>query len=381
MTLPELASQRLYEFFDSYRLLTWSDKLIAYAAFEPDYPRFFDGDFAVSPAQYYAAVQAIVEFYGIWPREFLESRRAFFLFVHVAYHLALGRKPAGAHSVIVCAQHEWCNLMATYLVEDFSQAKFVHTIRDPISSCDSMFHFLLGSVDERVPRTYILAPYSALCCLTNKDRPHFRMESRTRTIRFEDLHSKTSDTMRDLADWLGLPYQPTLFDSTFNGVPYLNTQDGKTWSGRRLEQVERRSRHLSPKDRSLLFTLFYENFLDWDYPCPKIFGNPIIRFMVFASLFLLPMNTEIIAAQAVFKRRILPSLRHGNIWRAMMSLLAVGFCRLKLIGLLVPAFFERCAHPTTLLQIDRQQQPELPPTELPLGTVRPSGYHDSCDTT
>ena len=35
--------------------------------------------------------------------------------------------------------------MARHLVEDFPQAKFVHTIRDPISSCDGVFHFLFGT--------------------------------------------------------------------------------------------------------------------------------------------------------------------------------------------------------------------------------------------
>ena len=40
-----------------------------------------------------------------WPAEFLESRRAFFLFVHIAYELALGRRPASSHPLIVHAQH------------------------------------------------------------------------------------------------------------------------------------------------------------------------------------------------------------------------------------------------------------------------------------
>src|SRR5580658_6422037 len=64
LMLPETGSQKLYQFFESYQSLSLRDKLIAYAVFEPEYPRFFDGDFAVSPAQYYAAVQAILEFYG-----------------------------------------------------------------------------------------------------------------------------------------------------------------------------------------------------------------------------------------------------------------------------------------------------------------------------
>jgi len=357
MMLPELCGERLYEFFERHRWLPWHDKLIAYAAFEPDYPQLFDGDFAISPTQYYASVQAILKFFGNWPAEFLESRRAFFLFVHIAYNLSLGRRPASSHPLIVYALHAVNDLVAKYVAEDFPQAKFVHTIRDPLSSCNGMFRFLFGALAQSFPRTYILAPYSSLCCLVDKDRAHFGMESRTRTIRLEDMHRDTADTIRDLSDWLGLAYQATLLDSTFNGIPYVVTRDGKAWSGRRLEQTQRNSWNLSRADRALLCALFYENFVDWDYPCPKIVGYPIVRCIVFISLFLLPMKMEIIAARAIFKRRILPSVRQGDISHAIRCLIGIGFCRLKIIWLLAPAFFRRCACGTALLHVDRKRPP------------------------
>jgi hypothetical protein len=163
--------------------------------------------------------------------------------------------------------------------------------------------------------------------------------------------------MRDLSDWLGLPYQSTLLNSTFNGIPWVFKGDGKVWSGRRLEQVQRQSKNLSRKDRALLFALFYDNFVEWNYPCPKIFGQAIVRCVVFVSLFLLPMKTEIVAAQAIFKRTVLPALRHGKILPLIKSLLGIGFCRLKIIWLLAPAFFRRCVYGTTLLQVDHNRQP------------------------
>jgi hypothetical protein len=358
MMLPQICSARLYGFFERYPSMPLGDKLIAYPALEPHYyGRFFDGEFAISPAQYYAAVQAILEFHDKWPPDFLKSRRAFFLFMHIAYNLALGRRPASSNPLIVYAQHIPDNEVARQLVEDFPRAKFVHTIRDPISSCDGMFHFLFGTLADNFPRTYTRAPYEALTYLTNKDRAHRGMESRTRTIRFEDLHRDTAETMRDLSDWLGLPYQATLLDSTFNGIPWMVARDGNAWSGPRLEQVERHSRNLSFKDRALLFALFHENFVDWNYPCPRIFGHTIVRCLVFVSLFLFPMKMEIIAARGVFKRWILPAVRQGNISRAIKSLLGIGFYRLKIIGLLTPAFLRRCIYGTTLLQVDHKRRP------------------------
>jgi hypothetical protein len=363
--LPESCGQRVYEFFERYRSLSLRDKLIAYPAFEPEYPRLFEGKFAISSVQYYAAVQAILEFFGSWPREFLESRRAFFLFVHIACNLALGRRPASSHPLIVYAQHVRDDAAARHLVEDFPQAKFVHTVRDPISSCDGVFHYHLEALAEY----HILLPHSALYCLANKDMPHSGMESRTRTIRFEDLHSATAETMCKLADWLGLSYQPTLLDSTFNGIPYVISRDGVSWSGRRLEQVQRHSWHFSLKDRALMFALFYENFVEWNYPCPKIFRHRMVRCAVFASLFLLPMKMEMVAARAVFKRRILPSLRQGNVARVIKSLFAMWVCRQRIIGLLAPVFFQRCASRVPLLQVDHDRQlPE--PNDVGAGQVQ-----------
>jgi hypothetical protein len=347
--LPESCGQRLYDFFESYQSLPLRDKLIGYAAIDDTYPRFFEGDFAISPRQYYAAVGAILEVYGNFPADFLESRRAFFLFVHIAYNLALGRRPASSRPLIVYAQHVWDDAMATHLVEDFPRAKFVHTIRDPISSCDGIFHYHLKSVEH-----HIQLPYMALYLLADKDRPQSGMESRTRVIRFEDLHRDIEETMRDLADWLGLPYQATLLESTFNGVPWVVTRDGEAWTGRRLAQVQRYSRNLSSKDRALLFALFYENFADWNYPCPKIFGHTTVRCIVFASLFLVPMKMEITAARVVFKRRILPFIRSGALLPAIRSSVAIGLCRVKIIRLLASVFFRRYAYGTTLLQVNQK---------------------------
>ncbi len=163
--------------------------------------------------------------------------------------------------------------------------------------------------------------------------------------------------MRDLSDWLGLPFQATLLESTFNGIPYVVTRDGKTWSGRRLGQVQRRSGNLSVKDRALLFALFHENFVEWNYPFPQIFEHLVVRFLVFVVLFLVPMKMEIIAARAIFKRRMLPSLCNGDVTPAIRCIVGIGLCRLKIIGLLVPAFFRRCAYRTTLLQLDPKTRP------------------------
>jgi hypothetical protein len=175
------------------------------------------------------------------------------------------------------------------------------------------------------------------------------MESRTRTVRFEDLQCETAQTIHDLSDWLGLSHQATLLDSTFNGIPYVVTRDGKAWSGRRPEQAQRNLRYIPRKDRALLFAFFYQNLVDWNYPYPKIFEYVIVRWIVFLSLVLFPMKMEIVAARGTLRGWTLPLLRQGKIWGAIKSLLGMVFYRVKIIRLLVPVFFQRSLYRTTLL--------------------------------
>ena len=391
MTLPALCGMDLYKFFERYQCLSLRDKLIGYPAHAQRYAPFFEGDFAISPAQYYAAAQAIVEFYAEWPPEFLASRGAFFLFVHIAYNMALGR-PASSRPLIVYAQHQWDNGLARLLVEDFPQAKFVHTIRDPITLCGQILAERLlpsepsqkpseipPSVNTRAELPEAQSPFRTAATLSmaafqkladllrgrrvqvlspiHGDRPHFGMESRTLAIRFEELHDDTEETMRDLCDWLGLSYQATLLESTFNGIPWVVTRDGKTWSGRRPEQPRRNSRYISLKDRGLLFALFYENFVAWNYPCPKIFRHAVVRGIVFAALLVFPMKIEIMAAQALFRNRILPALRHGNVSVAINSLRQIVFYRLAIILQFALEFVSRFAHGKTLLALGHGRAP------------------------
>jgi hypothetical protein len=385
LMLPELTGRNLYNFFELYQSLSLRDKLIAYPVSE----NLFEGNFAISSTQYYSAVQAILESYAGSPPDFLESRRAFVVFLHIAYNLALGRRPASSRPLIVYPQHEWHRLTARHFVEDFPQAKFIHTIRDPITLCDRLADVWLAETARLPPPepfrdsnktgpipkepSITVAPWWVasyqqfkdllrrqrfhVLRLINKDRPHVGLESRTRAIRFEDLHADTAEAMRDLAGWLGLSDQPTLRDSTFNGIPYVVTRHGKAWSGRRLEQVQRHSQNLSRKDRALLFAFFYENFVAWNYPCPKTFGNPMVRCIVFVLLVLLPMKMEIMVARAAFKRTILPAVRHGHFSIAINSLLGILSYRGLAILLLVLDFFRRCAYRKTLLEVDHKRRP------------------------
>ena len=379
LMLPGPLSDGNHDFYEFSATLPLHQKLLAFPAVLKLYDitsegagvggSFFDGPFAISPAQYYAAVRAIAEVCGRWPPEFLMSRRALFLFVHIAYNLALGRRPANSRPLIVCALHWYNNARAMEFVKDFPRAQFIHTIRDPVTSFDRFFDWLFDpellrpivpiraqhATAARVlqPSRYIsdVAAWRVVRAHIVADQPYSDMASRTRAIRFEDLHSDPAQIMRDLAAWLGISFHASLLESTFNRVPYVVTRDGKTWSGARKEKAQRSSRNLSHRDLALVYSVFYENFLAWNYPCPRIFGRAPIRFLVLLLLPLWPMKMELIVTRAVFKRRVFPALRQGHVVVVLYCLLRMFASRLAISAFMMREAYRRLICRKTLLQI------------------------------
>jgi hypothetical protein len=344
--LPAMRSERIYQFFERYQPLSLHDKLIAYPFFSSsiDSSRdFFRGDFPIAAADYCAAVTALFEVYGNWPPEFLESRRAFFQFLHVVYCVALGRRPASPRPIIVYAQHTLNDQLARRFVEDFPQARFIHTVRDPITNCGREFARFSAWMHD------FLAAARVISLLTFADIPHPGMESRTLTIRFEDLHLDLEKTMRAVAGWLGLPYRSSLLDSTFNGVPWVVKRGTISWSGPRPEQAIRDLRNISFTDQGLLFAVLYEDFVAWNYPCPNIFKHALVRVLTCMLVLLIPMKIEIIAAGRFIKE--LPFLRRGGFRYAVNGLVQIFSCRVAIMSLLAVELYRRLAFGKKVLEM------------------------------
>jgi Sulfotransferase family len=339
--LPPTGTERIYEFFERYPSLSLHDKLAVYPILSTD---FFKGEFPIVAADYYAAVAAIAEVYG-GCSQLLETRRAFLQFLHVAYSLALGRRPVSPQPLMVYSLHWWDDALARRLLQDFPQAQFLHTVRDPITTYDRSFeHFLKCNEDEET--SWWMIRY-----LNKADHPYAGMESRTWTIRFEDLHNKTEEITSRLADWLGLPYQVSLSKSTFNGAPYVVERGGITWSGARPEQAQRFLRNVSVTDQAILFALFYENFVAWDYYCPKIFRHALVRGLTCMLLLPVPWKAEIISARATITLRVLPSLRRGDFWFAFKGLFRVFRRRLAIMWEIASEICRRLVGGKAVLEI------------------------------
>jgi len=158
---------------------------------------------------------ALLAVYGDRAPQVLESRGSFFRFMVVAYNLAFGRRPASPRPLIVHQQHIWSDTNAQRLVADFSDCRFIHTVRDPISCLDSTVEHFADLNDPK----FVAAQYDPACirrprfnypawnafwALAWRDAPHAGLQDRSVSVRFEDLHAQPRQTMGRVARWLGL---------------------------------------------------------------------------------------------------------------------------------------------------------------------------------
>jgi len=170
------------------------------------------------------------------------TRRALFEAAHVAYTLALDREIAPpADRAIVYPVHSRARGSACALLEDFPEARFVHTLREPIANVAASIRHLTANKRD-------LASDALLSAVSNLfgrqasgadrvtrfgDRPYLDYLSRTDRVRFlplESLHRGGSETINALAGWIGLDASPSLTRSTFDAKSWWNRPESGTES-------------------------------------------------------------------------------------------------------------------------------------------------------
>lgn len=337
--MPVNTSESIYQFWEEYRHLSLWEKLITYPAFlvRVHYSDclFGQGGYSVPEPDYFAAIHALFAAYGSRPQAWLDERRRFFQFLHVATALAAGTRPATPRPWMIASQHFFDESLAASLREDFPEGRFIHTVRDPITSLDSWFdRHCYMQFDEKQLKPdspYRFPAYDAVNQLLTWDVPHRNADADSRAVRFEDMHLDPAATMRRVAAWLEIPYRDTLLASTYNGVPYVVESGGNTWVGANPANAKRRWKHLSRLDRACAFALFHQNFLDWGYPYPRIFRVAAFRWIAIFALIALPMRIEIINAGLVLRRQALAKWRVGFIVQACMLPFALSLRRARMI--------------------------------------------------
>jgi hypothetical protein len=364
IAMPRLMSGYIYEFYEDYAFLTLWEKLLAYPTYaglkDRTHASFFpqgdsDDSSAVQPVDYYSSVHALFDAYSCQDGDPAWARRRFFQFLHVAYAVAVGRRSQNKRPLMIYAQHSPSDELARRFVEDFPNGRFIHTVRDPISTFDSWlgWHFTHQFGSAQTPLSeYRFPAFDAVRQLLAWDCAQAGMAERTRAVRFEDLHLHPAETMRHVADWLRIPYRPSMLESTFDGKPYVVRRGNLEWSGSRPANAQRKSDNLGLADRLMIFALLHRNFVAWSYASPRILQwSWWIRLCLIVLLSPVPMKMESRNARIIVRLSALPNLRRGQIIGALSMPLRLVKRRLLVMRLILTEAIARTRGRRRLLEL------------------------------
>lgn len=162
------------------------------------------------------------------------TRRSLFEAGHLAYALARGQRLAPTGLQILFPVHGEPRGVAAAFLEDFPEARFIHTVREPVANmASSIQHLCFNDFDLRGD-----ALEGALQGLFGRsgsrygrpqtgflDRPYFShllSRDQVRLLKLEDLHADGEGVMAAAAGWLGLDPHARLTVSTWDGKIWWN---------------------------------------------------------------------------------------------------------------------------------------------------------------
>ncbi len=220
-------------------------------------------------------------------------RRVFLQALHVAYADAIGhRLEKGA--VISIGLHTPSRPVVIALSEDFSDARLLYMVRDPIQTLGSHFRMHMLDAKAPIPRRplkVIRARFFSGCpALEN-------VKFQSRAVRLEDLHQAPKRTMSAVCGWLGIPWDEALLHSTFNGLKFWNDKASAHQTSGFNEKIiaQKHEAYISRFDRFRYTVIFARRFQAFDYFLHNTLLCQRIVFALLLPLFVFPFRTEMLA--------------------------------------------------------------------------------------
>lgn len=162
------------------------------------------------------------------------TRRNLFESAHLAYALARGQMVASEGVQILFPVHGEPRGVACSLLEDFPEARFIHTIREPVSNVASTIqHYSFNDLDIRSDALEgtLLNLFDGTSGRYGRRhtafdaRPflrHLVPRDQVRLLKLEDLHRDGVELMAAAGRWLGLDDDKRLAASTWDGKIWWN---------------------------------------------------------------------------------------------------------------------------------------------------------------
>ena len=221
------------------------------------------------------------------------TRRLFIQALHLAYADAIGhRLEKGA--VILLGLHGPSRPAVTTVTEDFPDSRLLHMVRDPIQTLGSHFRMHILDAKAPIPRRplkVVRARFLSGCpALEN-------VKFQSRAVRLEDLHQDPKRTMSAVCGWLGIPWDETLLQSTFNGLKFWNDKASAHQTSGFNEEIiaQKHEAYISHFDRFRYTVIFASRFQAFDYCLHNTFLCQRVVFVMLLPLFVFPFRIEMLA--------------------------------------------------------------------------------------
>lgn len=201
------------------------------------------------------------------------SRRDFIAAIHLAYAEASGYKLREPIWILFPA-HSTKREYVDELIEDFPSARILYTLRDPVANFGSSLRYIAtgSNMQRSIAECAVSLIFNDYMSHWGgrrlySDRPYREgYRNRCSAIRLEDLHREPRATLERVCDWLSVPWDDCLLQSTFQGKRWWNRPNAIRISGFGSAVIGQQYEELvSPEDRERLALLADRKLFRWRY--------------------------------------------------------------------------------------------------------------------
>lgn len=226
--------------------------------------------------------------------------RNFILAVHYAYAFCRGEE-ISPKRILVYHIHVQA-YVSEYLMADFPDMLILGMVRDQLSNHHGRYaHSISGVQDQKLNRSDAILlrrrNYYEVCRLLYHPSAPVRNAdpAKTRVVRIEDLHLQLEETMRAVAKFLNIDFNPCLLESTFNGLKFwgdavYQMKPMNKLNPRIISQDWQKS--MAPMDWFVIEGLFYDYHKAYGYPLYKYTEDTWTNRVRLFFAMLLPSETE-----------------------------------------------------------------------------------------
>lgn len=203
--------------------------------------------------------------------------------LHIAYADAIGKLPSTVNPIMVFSIHSLDVKVIADLQSKFSRFYLITTVRNPVATMDSHLKHHIFEEPSLAPLSSAVEIF-AQHFSRGKDLDSLSFEN-WRAVRFEDMHLNTEETMRKIADWIEVPWDPILLLSTADHQIWWFSNGAKYFTGvnPKLSKTSK-ALFINRVDKWRFYCLLHRNYVQWGYP----HRYPKIMWLLFFFIFWIP---------------------------------------------------------------------------------------------